>query len=67
VLDDGPGFDASVLGIAFEPLVTTRSSGVGLGLALVRSIVLRHHGRAEASNRPDGGARVDLLLPRVQR
>ena len=65
VLDDGPGFDASVLRIAFEPLVTTRSSGVGLGLALVRSIVLRHRGRAEASNRPEGGARVDLLLPRT--
>lgn len=64
VMDDGPGFDAAVLDIAFEPLVTTRETGVGLGLSLVRSIVLRHRGRALASNRPEGGARVDLDLPR---
>jgi two-component system sensor histidine kinase HydH len=64
VMDDGPGFDASVLDIAFEPLVTTRETGVGLGLSLVRSIVLRHRGRALASNRPQRGARVDLDLPR---
>jgi signal transduction histidine kinase len=64
VIDDGPGFDAAVLDIAFEPLVTTRETGVGLGLSLVRSVVLRHRGRAHASNRPEGGARVDLDLPR---
>ena len=64
VMDDGPGFDSAVLDIAFEPLVTTRETGVGLGLSLVRSIVLRHRGRALATNRPEGGARVDLDLPR---
>jgi signal transduction histidine kinase len=64
VMDDGPGFDAAVLDIAFEPLVTTRETGVGLGLSLVRSVVLRHRGRALASNRTEGGARVDLDLPR---
>jgi signal transduction histidine kinase len=64
VMDDGPGFDSAVLDIAFEPLVTTRETGVGLGLSLVRSIVLRHRGRAHATNRPEGGARVDLDLPR---
>lgn len=64
VMDDGPGFDAAVLDLAFEPLVTTRETGVGLGLSLVRSIVVRHGGRAVASNRPEGGARVDVELPR---
>ena len=42
VSDDGPGFDPGVLAHAFEPLVTTRSKGTGLGLALVKGVVERH-------------------------
>jgi signal transduction histidine kinase len=64
VADDGPGFDADSLPRVFEPLVTTRTSGVGLGLALVKGVTERHGGTVEASNRPGGGALVRLLLPR---
>ncbi|MBK8715024.1 MAG: histidine kinase [Deltaproteobacteria bacterium] len=63
VQDDGPGFDPEVLPKVFEPLVTTRASGVGLGLALVRSVAERHRGRAQAENATGGGALVRLLLP----
>jgi signal transduction histidine kinase len=63
VADDGPGFDPNVLPIAFEPLVSTRAKGVGLGLALVKSVVERHRGHAKASNHPSGGARVELMIP----
>lgn len=63
VLDDGPGFEPSVLPRVFEPLVTTRASGVGLGLALVKSVADRHRGTATAHNAPDGGAMVRVLLP----
>ena len=63
VEDDGPGFDPEALGDAFEPLVTTRAKGVGLGLALVRSIVERHGGIVTAENREEGGARIRLSLP----
>lgn len=63
VQDDGPGFDPEVLPKVFEPLVTTRASGVGLGLALVRSVAERHRGRAHAENASEGGATVRLLLP----
>lgn len=63
VQDDGPGFDPDVLPIAFEPLVSTRAKGIGLGLALVKSVVERHRGQARASNHPSGGARVELMFP----
>ena len=65
VADDGPGFDPETLTRVFEPLVTTRSSGVGLGLALVKGVTERHGGAVEASNRADGGALVRLHLPRM--
>lgn len=64
VADDGPGFDPEFLARVFEPLVTTRSSGIGLGLALVKGVAERHGGAAEALNRPGGGALVRLRLPR---
>jgi two-component system sensor histidine kinase HydH len=64
VADDGPGFDPEFLARVFEPLVTTRSSGIGLGLALVKGVTERHGGAVEALNRPEGGALVRLHLPR---
>lgn len=64
VADDGPGFDDETLARAFEPLVTTRSTGTGLGLALVKGVTERHGGVVEAANRPSGGAAVRLRLPK---
>lgn len=64
VVDEGPGFEPEILRSAFEPLVTTRSQGVGLGLALVQRVAQRHGGSAEAENRATGGALVRLSLPR---
>lgn len=66
VRDDGPGFDEGVLPRAFEPLVTTRPTGVGLGLALVRRVAERHGGTVAAFNRSTGGAEVVLRLPGVK-
>lgn len=67
VRDQGPGFAPEILPRAFEPLVTSRASGTGLGLALVRSIVHRHGGSVSAENLSGGGAVVRLSFPQVAR
>jgi two-component system sensor histidine kinase HydH len=65
VADAGPGFDQDTLPLIFEPLVTTKASGTGLGLALVKSVTERHGGHVSANNRATGGAEVKLYLPKA--
>jgi nitrogen fixation/metabolism regulation signal transduction histidine kinase len=66
VLDQGGGFAEHILKRAFEPYVTTKRSGTGLGLAVVKKIADDHGGRIEISNRMIGtsvlGAQVSLSL-----
>jgi nitrogen fixation/metabolism regulation signal transduction histidine kinase len=50
VTDSGPGFELSILKRAFEPYVTTKSKGTGLGLAVVKKIVDEHKAKIELSN-----------------
>ncbi|MBP7867522.1 MAG: hypothetical protein KA419_16440 [Acidobacteria bacterium] len=61
--DSGPGFSPEALAHAMEPFFTTKSRGVGLGLALSAEIVRSHGGRMRLGNRAGGGAEVTLLLP----
>ncbi len=49
-----------------EPYVTTRAKGTGLGLAIVRKIMEDHSGELLLEARAEGGARVSLIIPRVQ-
>ncbi len=64
VLDHGPGFAESILKRAFEPYVTSKAKGTGLGLAVVKKIMDEHGGRVDISHRMDGdevrGAQVSL-------
>jgi nitrogen fixation/metabolism regulation signal transduction histidine kinase len=63
VTDNGHGFDTEMLARVFEPYVTSKPRGTGLGLAIVKKIAEEHGGRIEASNRPEGGAYVRVVLP----
>lgn len=64
VADDGPGFPADLLPEVFERFRRGDSRGSsGLGLAIARSLVEAHRGKAEAANRDGGGAVVRLVLP----
>jgi len=66
IADHGSGFADHILQWAFEPYVTTKSKGTGLGLAVVKKIADEHHARVEISNRTEGekilGAQVSLSL-----
>jgi signal transduction histidine kinase len=61
--DDGPGMDGAVLATAFDPLITTKPTGMGLGLALCRAVVLAHGGEIAIARAPSGGARFSFSIP----
>ena len=63
VSDRGIGIPHDQLGAVFEPFVTFREQGLGLGLAISRSIVLAHRGRIVAENNADRGATFRCFLP----
>jgi two-component system, LuxR family, sensor kinase FixL len=63
VLDTGPGFAATDPDAAFAAFHTTKADGLGIGLAICRSIVQQHRGTIWAESRPGGGAQVTFTLP----
>lgn len=63
VSDTGVGMSPEAAAIAFEPYVSTKETGVGLGLALVSRIVEGHGGRVALDSTPGQGTSVRLLLP----
>ncbi|OJH41997.1 ATP-binding protein [Cystobacter ferrugineus] len=63
VEDEGSGISPADIHRIFEPFFTTRATGTGLGLAVVRRVVLAHGGTVSAGQRPGGGARFELRLP----
>jgi signal transduction histidine kinase len=63
VLDCGTGIDSDQLEHIFEPFFTTKASGLGLGLAVSRSIILAHRGRLWATNNTGRGATLHFALP----
>ena len=69
VEDDGPGIPPEILPDVFEAFVTTRldARGTGLGLTVAEGIVRQHGGTIAASNRPEGGARLEVRLPTLSR
>ena len=67
IIDPGRGMDEALLERIFEPFFTTRPEGNGLGLALVREIVLDHGGAVNVQSAPGAGTRFDVWLPSLSR
>jgi len=63
VSDNGAGFPEELMARIFEPYVTTKPRGTGLGLAVVKKIVDEHHGTIAIESSPSRGASVSVLLP----
>jgi signal transduction histidine kinase len=63
VRDTGGGVAESVLQQVFEPFITTKAGGSGLGLAVSRSIIERHAGRIWVESAPDRGSTFSIWLP----
>jgi signal transduction histidine kinase len=63
VQDQGTGIPNDTLSSIFDPFVTTKRDGLGLGLAICRTIITEHHGRMWAVNNSDRGATVIVSLP----
>jgi C4-dicarboxylate-specific signal transduction histidine kinase len=63
VADRGPGISSDLVDRIFEPFVTTKVQGLGLGLSICRSIVAAHGGQLWVANNPDRGVSVFVSLP----
>jgi two-component system sensor histidine kinase HydH len=63
IADSGPGVPKELREEIFNPFVTTKKTGVGLGLSIVSKIVDGHHGSIHVENAPEGGAVFGLFFP----
>jgi PAS domain S-box-containing protein len=65
--DTGKGISAEQMNKLFQPFATTRSTGTGLGLLIVRRIIREHGGEIDIESREGQGTRVSLWLPLVEK
>ncbi len=63
IRDRGTGLPAGSEERIFEPFVTTKPTGMGMGLAVARSVVDNHGGSIRAANHPEGGAVFTISIP----
>ena len=67
VADTGPGIAPELADCLFQPFVTTKATGMGLGLSICREIVEAHHGRLTTAPVPSGGTVFRVTLPIASR
>lgn len=65
VIDNGPGLPAEVQRKLFQPFVSTKATGMGVGLSICHTIIAAHDGRLWAEPNPDGGTIFRISLPAV--
>jgi two-component system sensor kinase FixL len=67
VADTGPGLSAEIADRLFQPFMTTKSQGMGVGLSISRTIVEAHGGRIWVESNANGGATFHFTLRRVSK
>jgi len=67
IVDTGAGIAPEIAGQLFQPFVTTKSQGLGVGLSISRTIVESHGGRISAEPNPQGGTIFRFTLRAVSR
>jgi len=67
ISDNGSGIPEQILSRVFEPYMTTKTKGTGLGLPIVKKIIEEHGGRISIENRLTGGIQVNVNLPLIER
>lgn len=63
IVDSGEGLDSKGLEAIFKPFKPSRHSGIGIGMAISKSIIERHGGKATAESSPGGGTTFHITLP----
>jgi C4-dicarboxylate-specific signal transduction histidine kinase len=63
VKDSGSGIDTEVAGRVFDPFFTTKAQGIGMGLAISRTIIEAHDGRIWMSSEESGGSSFQFIIP----
>ena len=63
ISDSGEGIQSDSIDAIFSPFHTTKSTGMGLGLSICKSIIDAHGGKISAENNPDRGATFSIVLP----
>ncbi len=66
VRDSGNGIDPAMIAQIFEPFFTTKPKGMGMGLAIARSIIKAHGGQLSARRNRDRGSTFEIRLPALQ-
>ena len=62
-IDDGEGISDDILKKIWTPFFTTKDTGTGLGLGIVKNIIESHNGRIEIGNQEPNGVKVEIRLP----
>ena len=63
VVDNGPGLSDEVKAKLFQPFISTKKTGMGVGLSICHTIIAAHDGRLWAEPNPEGGTIFRLTLP----
>ena len=66
VIDNGPGLPEEVQAKLFQPFISTKKTGMGVGLSICHSIIAAHDGRLWAEPNPDGGTIFHISLPTTE-